>query len=55
MIVGERDVPCFREMASVLSRGIPGARLVTIPGAGHMTPMEAPDAFLGALHKALAR
>ena len=49
VIVGDRDVPCFVEMSAVLARGIPGARLVTIPGAGHMTPMEAPDAFLRAL------
>jgi len=55
VIVGERDVPCFREMALALARGIPGARLVTIPAAGHMTPMEAPDAFLAALRDALAR
>jgi pimeloyl-ACP methyl ester carboxylesterase len=37
----------------VLARGIPGARLVTIPGAGHLTPMEAPTPFLHALHEAL--
>ena len=53
VIVGDRDVPCFVEMAAVLARGIPGARLVTIPGAGHMTPMEAPTAFLRALGEAL--
>jgi len=55
VIVGDRDVPCFREMAAVLARDIPGARLVTIRGAGHMTPMEEPDAFLRALHDALIR
>ncbi len=55
VIVGDRDVPCFVEMSAVLASGIPGARLVTIPGAGHMTPMEAPDAFLRALHDALVR
>ena len=54
VIVGNRDVRCFAEMARVLARGLPGAQLVTIPGAGHMTPMEAPDAFLGALRTALA-
>jgi pimeloyl-ACP methyl ester carboxylesterase len=53
VIVGDRDVRCFREMASVLARGIPGAQLVTIPGAGHMTPMEAPEAVLPALQAAL--
>lgn len=53
VIVGDRDVRCFVEMASVLAGGIPGAPLVTIAGAGHMTPMEAPDAFLRALHDSL--
>jgi pimeloyl-ACP methyl ester carboxylesterase len=53
VLVGDRDVPCFQDMASVLARGIPGARLVTIAGAGHMTPMEAPDAVLRALQTAL--
>jgi pimeloyl-ACP methyl ester carboxylesterase len=55
VIVGERDVPCFIDMAEVLAREIPGAQLVRIPGAGHMTPMEAPDVFLRALHDARAR
>jgi 3-oxoadipate enol-lactonase len=53
VIVGDRDVPCFQEMSAVLAGRIPGARLVTIPGAGHMTPMEAPDAVLPALQAAL--
>jgi 3-oxoadipate enol-lactonase len=53
VIVGGRDVPGFVDMAHVLSRNIPGARLVAIPGAGHMTPMEAPDAFLRAVKEAL--
>jgi pimeloyl-ACP methyl ester carboxylesterase len=53
VIVGDRDVPCFVEMAAALARDIPGARLVTIPGAGHVTPMEAPTAFLRALGEAL--
>lgn len=54
VIVGDRDVPCFIEMAQVLAGGIPGARLVNIPGAGHMTPMEAPTAVLRALQEAFA-
>jgi pimeloyl-ACP methyl ester carboxylesterase len=40
--VGERDVPCFREMSETLARGIPGARYHVEPGAGHMINMEHP-------------
>jgi pimeloyl-ACP methyl ester carboxylesterase len=43
VIVGDADVACFLQMAQILARGIPGARLVTIQGSGHMTPMEMPD------------
>jgi 3-oxoadipate enol-lactonase len=42
--VGERDVPCFREMAAVLARRIPGARYHVVAGAGHMINMEQPAA-----------
>jgi len=43
VVVGELDVPCFREMAEVLADRIPDARLVTVPDAGHMVNMEAPE------------
>ena len=42
VVVGELDVPCFQEMADVLSDGIPGARKLVVPDAGHMVNMEAP-------------
>ncbi|HEU5317724.1 MAG TPA: alpha/beta hydrolase, partial [Chloroflexota bacterium] len=42
VIVGERDVPWLRASADALEAGIKGARKVVIPGAGHMTNMEAP-------------
>lgn len=44
VVVGELDVPCFREMADVFAERIPNARLVTVPDAGHMVNMESPDA-----------
>jgi 3-oxoadipate enol-lactonase len=44
VVVGELDVPCFREMAEVYADRIPNARLVTVPDAGHMVNMEAPAA-----------
>jgi 3-oxoadipate enol-lactonase len=44
VVVGELDVPCFREMAEVLATRIPGAAKVVVPDAGHMVNMESPDA-----------
>ncbi len=44
VIFGELDVPCFHQMADVLANRIPNARKVTVPGAGHMVNMEAPEA-----------
>jgi 3-oxoadipate enol-lactonase len=56
VLVGELDVPGFREMSAVLARRIPGARYQVVPGAGHMVNMEQPaavhellDAFLAEL------
>ena len=44
VVIGERDVPCFVEMADVLANSIPQAHKVVIRGAGHMVNMEAPTA-----------
>lgn len=44
VLVGERDLPDFQRMSERLERGVPGARRATIPGAGHMANMEAPEA-----------
>ncbi len=49
VVVGELDVPAFREMSDVLARGIPAARPVTIAGSGHMSPMEAPAQVAAAI------
>jgi 3-oxoadipate enol-lactonase len=54
VVVGELDVQCFREMATVLADRIPNARLVTVPDAGHMVNMEAPDAVNALLLEVLA-
>jgi pimeloyl-ACP methyl ester carboxylesterase len=45
VIVGERDMQDFLAIADVLASEIPNARLVTLPGVGHMTNVEAPEAF----------
>ncbi len=44
VMVGEHDVPGFREMSAVLARRIPGARYHVVAGAGHMVSMEQPAA-----------
>ena len=54
VVVGELDVPCFRDMAEVLAERIPKARLVTVPDAGHMVNMEAPEAVNALLLEVLA-
>jgi 3-oxoadipate enol-lactonase len=43
VVVGDDDVPCFREMADILAAGIPGATYNRVRGAGHMVNMEAPE------------
>jgi pimeloyl-ACP methyl ester carboxylesterase len=45
VIVGEKDSPDFHRIAGILREGIPGARKVVIPGAGHVVNMECPDEF----------
>ena len=45
MILGEQDLPHIKEVAGLLVNGIAGARLVTIPRAGHMVNLDARDAF----------
>ena len=45
VIVGERDLPDFHDIADALKRGILKATKVVIPGVGHMANMEAPEKF----------
>ena len=48
VLVGEDDLPGFRAVARWLAERIPGAAgrpLATVPGAGHMLPMDDPGAF----------
>jgi 3-oxoadipate enol-lactonase len=42
---GERDKRDFREGAEVLARTLPRGRHAVIAGAGHLAPLEAPEAF----------
>ena len=45
LAVGELDMSDFHEAVSVLGEVLPYARRETIPGAGHLAPMEQPAAF----------
>lgn len=43
IIVGEKDLSYFHNIAQVLATGIPGAQKVIVPDVGHMVNMEAPE------------
>lgn len=45
VIVGEDDVLTTPADAQRITNGIPGAKLVVIPGAGHLSNMDQPDLF----------
>jgi pimeloyl-ACP methyl ester carboxylesterase len=44
LVVGRRDKLTPPSHARRLRDGIPGARVTVVPGTGHMTPMERPEA-----------
>jgi pimeloyl-ACP methyl ester carboxylesterase len=54
VLVGEHDTPGFHAMAAEYAKTIPGARAMTIPGAGHISNMEEPEAFTRALRELFA-
>jgi pimeloyl-ACP methyl ester carboxylesterase len=49
VLVGSEDVLTPPTMAQTLVEGIAGARLATLPGAGHLSNLEQPAAFNAAL------
>ncbi len=49
VVVGAQDALTPPADSEAMAAAIPGARLVTIPGAGHLTPMERPGAVAAAL------
>jgi pimeloyl-ACP methyl ester carboxylesterase len=53
VIVGELD-DAFLEPSSAMAKTIPGARLVTIPDAGHSPQFENPDAWYAAVREFLS-
>jgi len=46
MVVGEEDRVTTPRAAKALHEGIVGSRLVVLPGVGHMSFVETPDAYL---------
>ena len=49
VVVGQEDVLTPPAAAEEMAASIPGARLVVIPGCGHLPPLEKPDDFRAAL------
>lgn len=45
VVAGEQDVLTPPSEAKAMAEAIPGSKLVIVPGAGHMLPMEAPAEF----------
>lgn len=43
-LVGEQDIPDFRQMTELIEREAPLAHSIILPGVGHMANMEAPEA-----------
>ncbi|HEX2064374.1 MAG TPA: alpha/beta fold hydrolase [Acidimicrobiales bacterium] len=48
VVVGDQDAS-FRAQSERMGRTVPGARLVVIPGAGHLPQFETPDEWWSAL------
>jgi pimeloyl-ACP methyl ester carboxylesterase len=55
ILVGEEDVATTPEKAERMAAGIPGARLVRLPRAGHSSTVEEPAAVIAAVEDFLAR
>jgi 3-oxoadipate enol-lactonase len=49
VVVGDEDPVATPETTDTLLQGIPNARLLSVPCAGHLVNVEQPDAFTGAL------
>ena len=55
LIVGRQDAISSVAEMTAMARAIPGSRIVEIEGAGHVTPLEAPDEVTAAMGEFLGR
>lgn len=55
VVVGEEDAPSPPEVAASMQAAVPGAVLAVLPGAGHLSNLEAPEAFNAVLADFLGR
>lgn len=55
VVVGQEDTLTPTSDAELLASSIAGAELVVLPRVGHLSNLEAPDLFSGALAAFLAR
>jgi pimeloyl-ACP methyl ester carboxylesterase len=53
IVVGEEDIVTPPSAAEAMHRGIAGSELIRIPGAGHLSNLEEPEAFNAALARFL--
>jgi pimeloyl-ACP methyl ester carboxylesterase len=55
IVVGSADAMTPPPMSEAMAEAIPGAELVILDGAGHLSNLEGPEEFLSALRKLAAR
>jgi alpha/beta hydrolase protein len=55
VVVGEGDQLTPPALAQEISSSVPGAKLAIIPGAGHLAPMERPEAVNAVLQRWLSQ
>lgn len=55
VVVGELDLVTPPPVAEALAAGLPRAELRVVPGAGHLTPLEAPEAVAAAVRDLIGR
>jgi pimeloyl-ACP methyl ester carboxylesterase len=51
IVTAEHDLALCREVAAILAKGIPGAKLISIKGGGHMMNMDRPKEFNKAIEE----